>query len=130
MSIIDIFENMPKQDVKTFNKVFKSTPIEDKNNLEVQILDLVSADERRIKVGDEFIRLCLKQKKDTRRIVKDYKIVNFREKVCTKCRKNKPFISFSPHKTSKGGVRAACKECCIGEVIRSKNKNKLTQNVK
>jgi hypothetical protein len=132
MNLIEVFESMPKQDVKTFNKIFKSTPIENKNNPEVQILDLLSADERRIRVGSEFIRLCLKQKKDTRRITKNYQIVNFQEKVCTKCHKNKPFAQFSPHRTSKGGVRSACKECCTNEVIKwkKKNKDKLTQNIK
>lgn len=129
MNLIEVFENMPKQDVKTFNKVFKSTPIESKLNLEVEILDLLSADERRIKVGTDYIRLCLKQKKDTRRITKNYKILNFDEKVCTKCHTKKSFTQFSPHRTSKGGVRSACKQCCTNEVIKwkKKNKDKLTQ---
>jgi hypothetical protein len=130
MNLIEVFENMPKQDVKTFNKIFKSTPIEVGNNPEVEILELNAADERRIKVGNEFIKLCLKQRNvNVKRVIKNYKIVSFKSKACSKCKIIKEFSEFSPHRTSKGGVRSACKKCCVKQVNKWKqnNKNKLTQ---
>lgn len=125
MSLIQQFENAKKQDVKTFNSIFKSTPIEAQKDLLVEIGDLVGSDERRIKVGEDYIKLCLIQRKNPKRpITKNYKIVAFTKKACSKCKIVLPFEAFSAHKTSKGGVRSACKKCCVKEVNAWKKKVK------
>jgi hypothetical protein len=125
MSLIEKFENEARQDVKTFNSIFKSTPIDAEGSLSVEICELVGSDERRIKVGNDTVNMCLIQRKRPKTpITKNYRIVAFSKKTCSKCKKTLPFEAFSPHKTSKGGVRSACKKCCVKEVNAWKQKVK------
>lgn len=65
MNLIEKFENMPFQDVGTFNSIFKTTPILNFNSSEsVEICEL-RGEERRIKVGDQVIFLDLTQRKSS-----------------------------------------------------------------
>jgi predicted transcriptional regulator len=63
MNLIEKFENMPFQDVGTFNSIFKNSPIlgfpfsED-----VEIGNLTTDNQRRVKVGETVIFLDLTQK--------------------------------------------------------------------
>lgn len=125
MDLIEKFENMSEQTVKAFNEVFKSTPILNVDeNLPVEIREPAAGDERKIKIGDEIITLCLIQKRYPRKVIpRTYKVVAFRKKECRKCKIVKPFKDFSPHKTSKGGVRSDCKKCCVKAVTDWKKRN-------
>jgi hypothetical protein len=129
MKRIEEFHNSANQDVKTFNQIFKFTPIlEFDDSLEVEILEPVNADRRLIKVGDKFIKLSLIQPKYGRSISKDSRQAIFLEhKVCTKCNRYLPLEAFSPHKKSKGGCRAACKKCCVKIVTACNLKKKQTK---
>lgn len=63
MNLIEKFENMPFQDVGTFNSIFKTTPILNVDfSQPVEICEL-KGNERRIKVGNETIYMDLTQKK-------------------------------------------------------------------
>lgn len=67
MTLIEKFENMPVQDVGTFNSIFKTTPILGFNsNLEVEIGDVTKDDQRKILVGTEVILMNLTQKKSVK----------------------------------------------------------------
>lgn len=131
MKLINEFENMPEQNVKTFNEIFKSTPIlHVDENLPVEIGEPVAGDERRIKVGEEIISLCLIQRRYPRKVIpRTYKVVAFSEKECRRCKIVKPFREFNPHRTSKGGVRSDCKKCCVKAVLdyRRRNKDKVNE---
>jgi hypothetical protein len=64
MNLIEKFENMPFQDVGTFNSIFKTTPILGfKFDEIVQIGNVSHEDKRRITVGDNVILMSLSQKK-------------------------------------------------------------------
>ena len=118
MKGIEEFYNSVNQDVKTFNQIFKFTPIlELDDSLEVEILEPLSANRRLIKVGDKFIKLNIIQPKHGRSISKQSKqAVILEYKTCSKCNKYLPLDAFSPHKKSKGGCRSACKKCCVKAV--------------
>lgn len=63
MNLIEKFENMPFQDVKTFNNIFKNSPITDfPFDLEVEIGHLTTDNQRKVKVGETIIFLNLTQK--------------------------------------------------------------------
>ena len=63
MNLIEKFENMPFQDVKTFNSIFKNSPITDfPFDLEVEIGHLTTDNQRKVKVGETIIFLNLTQK--------------------------------------------------------------------
>lgn len=59
MNLIEKFESLAKQDVRTFERVFKQK-IKFSRDLPVEILGLTTDGERLVKVGDEIIRLNLK----------------------------------------------------------------------
>jgi hypothetical protein len=130
MKLITEFENAPIQNVKTFNKIFQSTPITDVDeSLEVQIGEPSAGDERIVRVGEIEIRLCLLQRKYPRKVIpRTYKVVAFDTKQCTRCKIVKPFTEFNPHKTSKGGIRSRCKTCCVRDVMDWKRRNKERVN--
>lgn len=63
MNLIEKFENMPFQDVGTFNSIFKNSPILGFDfSTEVEIGSLTTDNQRRVKVGDTTIFLDLTQK--------------------------------------------------------------------
>jgi predicted transcriptional regulator len=63
MNLIEKFENMPFQDVGTFNSIFKNNPIMGfPFSLEVEIGNLTNDNKRKIKVGETVIFLDLTQK--------------------------------------------------------------------
>jgi predicted transcriptional regulator len=63
MNLIEKFENMPFQDVGTFNSIFKNSPIIGfPFNLEVEIGNMTTDNQRRVKVGETVIFLDLTQK--------------------------------------------------------------------
>jgi len=63
MNLIEKFENMPFQDVKTFNSIFKNSPITDfPFDLEVEIGHLTTDNQRKVKVGETILFLNLTQK--------------------------------------------------------------------
>lgn len=62
VSLIEVFENKPVQDVGTFNSIFKLTPIMGfPFNTEVEIQELSAGDERKIIVGESTIFLNINQ---------------------------------------------------------------------
>lgn len=128
MDLILQFQNLDIQNVKTFNEIFKYSPILELDDLlEVEICDLTTADRRIIKVGDKVIKMSLKQTKRGG-ISKDCKnaIVTDR-KPCSKCFKVLFLDQFSPHKKSKYGRRSACKDCCVKIVTACKlKKNEIS----
>jgi len=64
MDLIEKFENMPFQDVGTFNSIFKPTPILGfKFDEIVQIGNISHEDKRRITIGNSVILMNLTQKK-------------------------------------------------------------------
>jgi DNA-binding MarR family transcriptional regulator len=76
MNLIEKFENMPFQDVETFNRIFKTTPILNKDkDLDVRICELTPSNMRRLVVGEETMFLDLTQKKNTD-FQKKKKVVN------------------------------------------------------
>jgi len=131
MNLIDKFESLDEQNVKNFNKIFKCNQLKNlDDNLEVRILEVLSGGEREVLVGNNKLRMALLQKRrESKSKTKNFNIVLFDEKACSKCKIVKPFSEFSPHKTSKGGVRSACKMCCVLEVRKSVKK-RLTQGFK
>lgn len=63
MNLIEKFENMPFQDVGTFNSIFKNSPITDfPFDLEVEIGHLTTDNQRKVKVGETILFLNLTQK--------------------------------------------------------------------
>jgi len=127
MKLITQFENEPVQDVKTFNRIFQSTPIPDVDeSLEVEIGEPSAGDERVLKVGNNYIRLCLLQRKHPSKAPpRVYKVVAFDKKSCNKCKIVKHFSEFYLHRASKGGVRADCKQCCLKKISAYGKKNRL-----
>jgi hypothetical protein len=74
MNLIEKFENMPVQDVGTFNSIFKTTPIMGYDfSTEVQIYELKADNKRRIQVGNEVVFIDLTQRKS----IKEEKRVTF-----------------------------------------------------
>jgi hypothetical protein len=64
MNLVEKFENMPFQDVGTFNSIFKTTPILGfKFDEIVQIGNVSHEDKRKVMVGDSVILMDLTQKK-------------------------------------------------------------------
>lgn len=64
MNLISKFENMPEQTVKTFNKLFKSTPIVGFNsNDEVRIGEVSTGNERKVYIGESVLSIDLTQNK-------------------------------------------------------------------
>ena len=94
MNLIEKFENMPVQDVGTFNSIFTATPIMGFSfETKVQIKDLV-AGRRRIVVGDQELFIELSQK--TRK-VPEQKKKSVTKKTGTQYKKvNKKELSLSP----------------------------------
>jgi len=128
MDLIVQFQNLDIQNVKTFNEIFKYSPIlEFNDSLEVEILELTTADRRVIKVGNDIIKMSLKQAKRGG-ISKDCKnAVITDRKPCSKCFKVLFLDKFSPHKKSKYGRRSACKDCCVKIVTACKlKKNEIS----
>lgn len=113
MQLINDFENSCDQSVRTFNKVFKYTPIVDVNlDLEVIILEPTHSDMRILKIGEEFVNFSLIQpKSEVRNKYMFHTPIKVEGKTCTKCKVLMPMDKFSPHKKSKEGRRAACKWC-------------------
>lgn len=67
MNLIKIFEEMPFQNVKSFNQVFKTTPIVGFDSDEdVRIGEMTIGNERRVYVGDSVLSMDLTQKKSIR----------------------------------------------------------------
>lgn len=67
MNLIEKFENMPVQDVGTFNSIFKTTPIMGYDfKTEVEIFELLPDNRRRVKVGDDTLFIDLTQRKSLR----------------------------------------------------------------
>lgn len=63
MNLIEKFENMPFQDVGTFNSIFKGSPLLGYESTEsVEIGNLCNEDKRRVKVGEVIILMSLSQK--------------------------------------------------------------------
>jgi DNA-binding MarR family transcriptional regulator len=63
MNLIEKFENMPFQDVGTFNSIFKNSPILGFDfSTEVEIGNLTPDNQRRVKVGENVLFLDLTQK--------------------------------------------------------------------
>jgi DNA-binding MarR family transcriptional regulator len=63
MNLIEKFENMPFQDVGTFNSIFKNSPILGfPFSQEVEIGNLTTDNQRRVKVGECVLFLDLTQK--------------------------------------------------------------------
>ncbi len=63
MNLIEKFENMPFQDVGTFNSIFKNSPILGFDfSTEVEIGNLTPDNQRRVKVGEDVLFLDLTQK--------------------------------------------------------------------
>ena len=127
MELIKKFEDLDEQTVKAFNKLFKSTPILGcDDSSPVRIGEVCPGDERRLFVGDMELTMCLIQRKAPKKALpRSYKAIAFDRKACNKCGVVKEFSEFYPHRTSKGGVRADCKECCIKVVTKWKNNNAL-----
>ncbi len=127
MELINKFENQTDQTVKTFNEIFKSTPILDVDeSLPVEIGEVCAGDERLLRVGDLQIRLCLIQRKHPSKAPpRVYKVVAFDKKSCNKCKIVKHFSEFYLHRASKGGVRADCKQCCLKKISAYAKKNRL-----
>lgn len=74
MNLVEKFENMPVQDVGTFNSIFKTTPIIGREfSTEVSIHELTPDNRRRVKVGNEIIFIDLTQRKS----IKEEKRVTF-----------------------------------------------------
>lgn len=131
MKLIEDFENEDIQNVATFNRIFKSTPIIDvPDDLEVQIMEPANADRRWIKIGEEFIRLNLTQTSDAKGTRKTCKEVpHVTSKPCTSCLMIKPIDEFFAHAKSRGGRRAACKGCYLVKVKQWKiNKQQKESN--
>lgn len=64
MNLIEKFENMPFQDVGTFNSIFKHSPILNfKSNEEVVIGELTADNRRKIYISDKVLLMDLTQKK-------------------------------------------------------------------
>lgn len=81
MNLIDKFENMPVQDVGTFNSIFKHNPIMGfPFDAEVEICGIGKENTRVLKVNGEFIQKDLTYKMPTRKIIKETKTNNL-EKV-------------------------------------------------
>jgi hypothetical protein len=119
MKLIQEFENVPEQNVKTFNTIFRSTPLLGLDlNLPVEIGEPCQADERVIKVGEDTFSLCLIQRKSFKKIGRRNKKLSMSVKECSNCKKEKSVLEFYAHKKSKGGYRAQCKECTIKQVIK------------
>lgn len=73
MNLIEKFENMPFQDVGTFNSIFKNSPIIGFDfSTEVEIGNLTNDNQRTVKVGESIILLDLTQKsqKEIKKAVK------------------------------------------------------------
>lgn len=125
MEQIKQFENMPVQNVGTFNKIFKSTPLlQVDENLPVTIGEVAPGDERVLYVGDVKLTMCIIQRKSHSKRRKKYNVVAFETKECTRCRESKDFSQFYKHASSKGGVRAECKSCYVKLVMDWKKRNK------
>ena len=76
MNLIEKFENMPFQDVGTFNSIFKNSPILGYPfDQEVEIGSLTTDNQRKIKIGETtlFLDLTQKSQKEVRRIEKKSK---------------------------------------------------------
>lgn len=125
MEQIKQFENMPVQNVGTFNKIFRSTPLlEVDENLPVVIGEVSPGDERVLYVGDQKITMSIIQRKSFSKRRKKYNVVAFDKKECTRCKTTKDFSQFYKHAASKGGVRAECKSCYVKLVVDWKKRNK------
>lgn len=63
MNLIEKFENMPFQDVGTFNSIFNQSPLIGYDfSLEVEIGDISFDNKRKVKVGNDVLFLDLTQK--------------------------------------------------------------------
>jgi predicted transcriptional regulator len=63
MNLLDKFENMPFQDVGTFNSIFKTTPILNVDySTRIEICEMHKDNTRKIIVGDEIIFMDLTQR--------------------------------------------------------------------
>lgn len=139
MRLIDEFESADEQNVGTFNKLFRFTPILTMpDETPIEIHEPAPKDLRWVKVGDEFIRMNLalsNNSKDTpppiiRKLIKKRNGYILPYKVCTKCKTNLHFENFSKHKNSRGGVRSACKKCRALETqLRAKRKKNELHNI-
>lgn len=127
MKLIDEFECADTQDVKTFNDIFRLTPIYTvPENTPVKICEPASGDLRWVKIGEDFTRLNLALSNNSKdlpslplaRIKRGRKKEDLLQpyKTCSKCKELLHFDKFSKHKNSKGGVRAQCKKCCAIQV--------------
>lgn len=64
MNLLDKFENMPFQDVGTFNSIFKSTPILNvDHSTKVEVCEMHKDNTRKLIVGDKVIFMDLTQRK-------------------------------------------------------------------
>lgn len=68
MNLIEKFEDMPVQDVGTFNSIFTTTPILGfKTDESVIIGELCNANQRKVFVGNEVLTMDLTQKKSIKK---------------------------------------------------------------
>lgn len=142
MRLIDEFESADEQNVKTFNEVFRFTPIFTvPDDVPVQICEPTSGDLRWVKIGEDFTRINLALSNNSKDAPPKYerpslkpprgrKRVEFIQpyKTCTKCKEYMHFDKFSKHKNSLGGVRAQCKKCCsiqVRQIEKQRIKNEL-----
>lgn len=130
MRLIDVFESSEERNVKTFNEIFKFTPIFTvPDDTPVEIHDPAEGDTRWVKVGEDFTRINLALSNNSKqtppnltrppvKTLRPKKRIEFIQpyKTCSKCEQYLHFDNFSKHRPSSGGVRAQCKKCCSEQV--------------
>ena len=127
MTLIELFESKPVQDVSTFNSIFKTTPILGYNEkLLVEILEPAYEDSRFIQVGEERIVHSILQKKS---LVKKrtYAASTNGRKSCTKCTTEKCLIDFPACASNKDGRGSICTLCSNlkSKLYRANNREKV-----
>jgi hypothetical protein len=135
MRLIDEFESADEQNVGTFNKIFKFTPIFSvPDYTPVEIHEPATGDLRWVKIGDDFTRINLALSNNAKdsppNVARPKRRVEFVQpyKNCSKCKEYLHFDNFTKHKNSSGGVRASCKKCCakqVKRIIKQRNNNEL-----
>ena len=139
MRLIDEFESADEQNVKTFNEIFRFTPIFTvPDHVPVEIHEPATGDLRWVKIGDTFTRINLALSNNSKVPAPEFKRPPVRTKKrvefihpyknCSKCKEYLHFDNFSKHKNSSGGVRAQCRKCCADQVrsiLKQRKKNEL-----
>lgn len=94
MNLIEKFENMPFQDVGTFNSIFKTTPILNiSSTAEVRIGELTGDNKRKVYVLDQVLFLDLTERKIPKKeIKKELKQKEKRDRIEKKTIKINPLL--------------------------------------